>query len=79
MLTAFTTPSEFSIRTWHQRGQVDGYTVYSHGGGTPGFRSHAMYMPELDVTIAVSANLIQIEPDIGTLASDIAAVIIDNP
>jgi hypothetical protein len=37
-----------------------------------------MYMPELDVTIAVSANLIQIEPDIGTLASDIAAIIIDD-
>ena len=79
MLTAFTTPSDFSnyglginVR------EFDGYTVYSHGGGTPGFRSHAMYMPELDVTIAVSANLIQIEPDIETLASDLAAIIIDN-
>ena len=79
MLTAFTTPSDFSnyglginVR------EFDGYTVYSHGGGTPGFRSHAMYMPELDVTIAVSANLIQIEPDIESLASDLAAVIIDN-
>ncbi|MGC6477953.1 MAG: serine hydrolase domain-containing protein [Ilumatobacteraceae bacterium] len=80
MLTAFTTPSEFSdYGLGINVGKVDGYTVYSHGGGTPGFRSHAMYMPELDVTIAVSANLIQIEPDIGTLASDIAAVIIDNP
>ena len=79
MLTAFTTPSEFSnYGLGINVGEVDGYTVYSHGGGTPGFRSHAMYMPELDVTIAVSANLIQIEPDIGTLASDIAAVIIDN-
>ena len=79
MLTAFTTPSEFSnYGLGINVGDVDGYTVYSHGGGTPGFRSHAMYMPELDVTIAVSANLIQIEPDIGTLASDIAAVIIDN-
>lgn len=79
MLTAFTTPSDFSnYGLGINVGEVDGYTVYSHGGGTPGFRSHAMYMPELDVTIAVSANLIQIEPDIGTLASDIAAVIIDN-
>ena len=79
MLTAFTTPSEFSnYGLGINVGEVDGYTVYSHGGGTPGFRSHAMYMPELDVTIAVSANLIQIEPDIGTLASDIAAIIIDD-
>ena len=79
MLTAFTTPSEFSnYGLGINVGQVEGYTVYSHGGGTPGFRSHAMYMPELDVTIAVSTNLIEIEPDIGTLASDIAAVIIDN-
>ena len=79
MLTAFTTPSDFSnYGLGINVGEVDGYTVYSHGGGTPGFRSHAMYMPELDVTIAVAANLIQIEPDIGTLASDIAAVIIDN-
>ena len=79
MLTAFTTPSDFSnYGLGINVGEVDGYTVYSHGGGTPGFRSHAMYMPELDVTIAVSANLIQIEPDIGTLTSDIAAVIIDN-
>ena len=80
MLTAFTTPSEFSdYGLGINVGKVDGYTVYSHGGGTPGFRSHAMYLPELDVTIAVSANLIPIEPDIGTLASEIAAVIIDNP
>jgi len=79
MLTAFTTPSDFSnYGLGINVGEVDGYTVYSHGGGTPGFRSHAMYMPELDVTIAVSANLIQIEPDIESLASDIAAVIIDN-
>ena len=77
MLTAFTTPSEFSIGLGINVGEVDGYTVYSHGGGTPN-NSHAMYMPELDVTIAVSANLIQIEPDIGTLASDIAAIIIDD-
>ena len=79
MLTAFTTPSDFSnYGLGINVGEVDGYTVYSHGGGTPGFRSHAMYMPELDVTIAVSANLIQIEPDIETLASDLAAIIIDN-
>ena len=79
MLTAFTTPSDFSnYGLGINVGEFDGYTVYSHGGGTPGFRSHAMYMPELDVTIAVSANLIQIEPDIESLASDLAAVIIDN-
>ena len=38
MLTAFTTPSEFSnYGLGINVGEVDGYTVYSHGGGTPGF------------------------------------------
>jgi D-alanyl-D-alanine carboxypeptidase len=52
-------------------GQVDDLTVYSHGGGVPGFRSYAQYTPELDVAIAMSANLIPVEPDVGVVAEDV--------
>jgi D-alanyl-D-alanine carboxypeptidase len=54
---------------------VDGVTVYSHGGGVPGFRSHAFYVPELDVAVAFSANLIPLEPDVDELAQQLLAII----
>ncbi len=38
--------------------EVDGERVYSHGGGVPGFRSQANYLPDYDISWAVSANLI---------------------
>ena len=79
MLNEFVTPSEFSnYGLGITVGEVNGIETYLHGGGVPGFRSHAAYLPELDLTIAVSANLIPIAPDIETLAIDIAEVIIDN-
>lgn len=37
---------------------IDDEIVYSHGGGVPGFRSQANYLPEHDVSWAVSANLL---------------------
>ena len=54
---------------------VDGLTVYSHGGGTTGFRSHAFYVPDLDVAMAMSSSLIPVEPDVGTLADDVLAAV----
>jgi D-alanyl-D-alanine carboxypeptidase len=53
----------------------EGSPVYSHGGGVPGFRSHAFYAPELDVAAAMSANLIPVEPDVGTLADAVLGVL----
>ncbi len=38
--------------------EVDGVRVYSHGGGVPGFRSQANYLPDHDISWAVSVNLI---------------------
>ena len=49
--------------------------VYSHGGGVPGFRSEALFAPDLDVTIAVSTNLIAIDPDIGSLTDKMMEII----
>lgn len=53
-----------------------GVTIYSHGGGVPGFRSEALFAPFLDVTVAVSANLITIDPDIGRLTDSIMEIIV---
>ena len=49
--------------------------MYSHGGGVPGFRSEAVFAPDLDITVAVSANLIAIDPDIGSLTDAIMKII----
>lgn len=38
--------------------EIDGVRVYSHGGGVPGFRSQANYLPDHDISWAVSVNLI---------------------
>jgi hypothetical protein len=57
------------------RGETEGYVTYSHGGGVPGFRSDAVYVPELGLTVAVSANLVQVNPDIGALSSAVLAVV----
>lgn len=56
-------------------GTKAGATVYSHGGGVPGFRSEAIFAPDLDVTVAVSANLIAIDPDIGRLTDTVMEII----
>lgn len=44
-------------------GEIDGYTTYSHGGGVPGFRSDALYIPELDIAVAASTNVVPLESD----------------
>ena len=54
----------------------DGNPAYSHGGGVPGFRSHAVHLPDLDVTVALSANLIPIEPDISSLSDTILDIVL---
>jgi hypothetical protein len=61
-------PTAFNVLTL-------GTWVYSHGGGVPGFRSEALFAPDLDITIAVSANLIPIDPDIGSITDAIMKII----
>ncbi len=74
---AFTTPWDGEPTGYGlgiNRGETEGYVTYSHGGGVPGFRSDAVYVPELGLTLAVSANLVQVNPDIGALSSAVLAV-----
>lgn len=56
-------------------GMVDDLVVYWHGGGVPGFRSHALYAPELDVSLVVSANLIPVDPDVGSVADEVLRLV----
>ena len=57
-------------------GEIDGYTTYSHGGGVPGFASYALYIPELDIAVSASSNLVPLESDtdIATLTRDVASL-----
>ncbi len=60
-------------------GEVDGTVVYSHGGGVPGFRSQAGYLPEFDVAYAFSSTLIPL-PDgkgVSNLQQAIVAIVKD--
>lgn len=54
--------------------EVDGVRVISHGGGVPGFRSHGAYLPDHDVSWALSANLIPL-PEGSTLNDLIAELL----
>ena len=55
-----------------------GYRTFEHGGGVPGFRSHARYFPDLDVSIALSTNLIPVDPDVGQLADTVTQLVLDG-
>jgi D-alanyl-D-alanine carboxypeptidase len=61
-------------------GTVEGRTAYSHGGGVPGFRSTALYLPAGDgpaVSIVILSNMIPIPTDIDVVAERIAKVALD--
>ncbi len=55
-----------------------GYRTFEHGGGVPGFRSHARYFPDLDVSIALSTNLIPVDPDVGQLADTVTQLVLEH-
>ena len=43
--------------------ELSGLPVFAHGGGVPGFRTMAAYVPAFDTGIAVTANLLGIDSD----------------
>ena len=57
----------------------DGEQIFSHGGGVPGFRSDANYIPALDISYAVSANLIPLPDgaDVGELRDELIPILVD--
>ena len=50
--------------------------IRDSGGGVPGFRSHARYFPDLDLSIALSTNMIPVDPDVGSIADEITEITI---
>ena len=78
-VTEFLTTSEFSdYGLGISVGTTAGTTSWSHGGGVPGFRSHAAYYPDHDIAIAVSANVLPADPDVGELAERILGALLDE-
>jgi len=57
--------------------EISGVRVYSHGGGVPGFRSQAGYLPEHDVAYALSSTLIPLPAgsDVGDLQTELVLLL----
>jgi len=59
-------------------GEANGqqFSVYSHGGGVPGFRSQAGYLPDHDVSYAFSSSLIPLPDGLGValLRDELASI-----
>ncbi|MGI9607505.1 MAG: serine hydrolase domain-containing protein [Acidimicrobiales bacterium] len=58
---------------------IDGIRVYSHGGGVPGFRSQAGYLPDHDASYAMSVNLVPLPDgtDVGVLQREIVPILVE--
>ena len=57
--------------------EILGLTIYTHGGGVPGFRTIAAYAPALDLGIALTTNLLGLEgdDDVGGLLESLAPIL----
>ncbi len=56
---------------------VLGLTIYTHGGGVPGFRTIAAYAPDADLGIALTTNLLGLEAgdDVDDLLERLAPIL----
>ncbi len=54
-----------------------GLTIYTHGGGVPGFRTIAAYAPGFDLGVALTTNLLGLEGDgdVGGLLESLAPIL----
>ena len=59
-------------------GQRNGQRALSHGGGVPGFRTIAVYLPDLDLAIAASGNLLGPDPDIGAFIDALVPIVMES-
>ena len=59
-------------------GDIDGRLAYSHGGGTPAFRTRALYIPELDLTLAANANVLPPDPDMDELIDVLLPIVMES-
>lgn len=78
-LTELTTPSEHQSRSVGLAiDERSGYTIYSHGGLLPGFRTIAAYIPELDLSITVLSSSMPLDSDVYDLVESVAKLVADN-
>jgi D-alanyl-D-alanine carboxypeptidase len=78
-LEELTTPSEHHNRSVGlEIDEVSGYTIYTHGGIVPGFRSGVAYVPELDLSMAVLANSMPLASDVYDLFDAVAKLVADS-
>ena len=57
---------------------VGGQNALSHGGGIPAFRSKALYFPDLDLSLAVSSNVLPPDPDIDDLVEALTLIVMES-
>ncbi len=57
---------------------IDGLLGYSHGGGTPAFRTRVLYIPDLDLTLAANANVLPPDPDMGELMDVLLPIVMES-
>ncbi|WP_419916488.1 serine hydrolase domain-containing protein [Candidatus Poriferisodalis sp.] len=57
--------------------EILGLTIYTHGGGVPGFRTIAAYAPAFDLGVALTTNLLGLEgdDDVGGLLEALAPIL----
>lgn len=73
---AMTTPNPYaSYGLSLDIGERNGHPYYNKGGGVPGFRSMAGYLPDSGVSVALLANSIFLEPDVGDLMDQVLSII----
>ena len=57
---------------------IGGLLAYSHGGGTPAFRTRALYIPELDLTLAATANVLPPDPDMDEFIDALLPIVMES-
>jgi len=73
---AMTTPNPYaSYGLSLDIGERDGHPFYTKGGGVPGFRSEAAYLPDSDLSVTLLANSIFLEPDVGDLMDQVLSIL----
>lgn len=56
-------------------GEWNGQPFFNKGGGVPGFRSTVGYLPDVGISVAILANSIIIDPDVGALMDQVLTLV----
>ena len=59
-------------------GSFEGQDTYSHLGGTPAFRTLAVYVPAWDLALAATANVLPADPEIHELVDALLRIVVES-